>query len=184
METSNLIPFVRSNLHILFVGLNPARGSSFNRHYFSVKQSFWDQLYDAGLINSKVDKSTADTLIFGGNKYNHRRWEYGITDLVTAVAESDSSKVKPSSEDCMALSELIQEKSPKVVILLHSKVCRYFLSSLDYPIPPANSGSLGRLIPKCPTQFFNIAFPHGNSINSISKVKNYRDVRNYLETST
>jgi len=49
---SNLVPFIRDNLDILFIGLNPAKGSSENRHYFSVKPAFWNQLYDAGFYVS------------------------------------------------------------------------------------------------------------------------------------
>lgn len=60
MEKSKLVPFVRENLDILFVGLNPAKGSSYNCHYFSVNQAFWNQLYDAGLITARIDKASAD----------------------------------------------------------------------------------------------------------------------------
>lgn len=42
---------------ILFVGLNPAKGSSDNLHYFSINQAFWNRLYDAGLIIARVDNS-------------------------------------------------------------------------------------------------------------------------------
>ena len=181
MEQLNLIPFVRENLDILFVGLNPARGSSRNRHYFSVNQAFWNQLCDSGLILSPVDKSNADGIIFGSTRKNFHGWSYGITDLVTAIAESDSRQIKPGREDCRNLYGLIQRLPPKVAVLLHGKVLKNFLPFVGQPVPRSNSGWLGKLIVNCPTGFFNIAFPHGNAMPSSDKVAQYRNVKHYLE---
>ena len=181
MEKSNLVPFVRENLDILFVGLNAAKGSSQNRHYFSVNQALWDQLYEAGLIISPVDKSLADKIIFGGTNYNFHGWSFGITDLVTEIAESDSRQIKPSVKDCETLSVLIQKQTPKVAILLHRKVLKFFLPFVGCPLPSSNSGQIGKIIKNCPTMFFNIAFPHGNTISSQNKVAQYKNVKMYLE---
>lgn len=180
MEQSTLIPFVRKNLDILFVGLNPAKVSSRNRHYFSVNQSFWNQLYESGLIIIPVDKSNADEKIFGNTALNFHGWSFGITDLVPSFAESDSKKIKPDRTDCENLAVLIQDISPKAVILLHSKVIKYFLGYLNYPLPSTNAGQIGNIIPGCSTKFFNIAFPHGNAIPSREKVENYKKVKQYL----
>ena len=181
MEKSTLIPFIRENLDILFVGLNPATGSSRNRHYFSVNQAFWNQLYKAGLITAQVDKSTADVAIFGSTSKNFRGWSYGITDLITHIAESDSNQVKPSRIDCAFLRDSIQRYAPKVAVLLHGKVLEYFLPFLGLAVPLANSGWLGHLIRNCPTIFFSVAFPHGNAIPSQDKVKRYQEIKSYLE---
>lgn len=180
MEKSNLIPFVRENLDILFVGLNPAIGSSRNRRYFSVNQALWNQLYDSGLITSRVDKSVADEIVFGRTDINFQGWSYGITDLITAIAESNSGKIKPTCQNCEDLQSLIKRFSPKVVILLHGKVLDYFLTFLGHPVPSTNSGKLGMLVKDCPTMFFNIAFPHGNGILSENKVTQYQAVKTYL----
>lgn len=180
MEKSKLVPFVRENLDILFVGLNPAKGSSYNCHYFSVNQAFWNQLYDAGLITARIDKASADGEIFGDTSRNFQNWSYGITDLVTNIAESNSSKIKPTHQDCEKLRDTICKFAPKSVILLHGKVLEKFLPFLHHRVPSSNSGQLGKLIPECPSMFFNIAFPHGNSIASKEKVVQYRAVKNYL----
>jgi uracil-DNA glycosylase len=180
MGKSNLVPFLRENLDVLFVGLNPAQGSSRNRHYFSVNQALWNQLYDAGLITSRVDKSNADKIVFGRTDCNFQGWSYGVTDLITAVAESDSSRVKPTQKDCDVLQSQIKRFGPKVAILLHGKVLDSFLPYLGYAAPSANTGKLGILIKDCPTMFFNIAFPHGNAIASEYKVAHYRAVKQYL----
>lgn len=180
MDQSTLIPFVRKNLDILFVGLNPAKGSSQNRHYFSVNQSFWDQLFKSGLLIIPVDKSNADEKIFGNTDFNFQGWSYGITDLIPKFAESDSKKIKPKLSDCENLAVLIHDISPKVVILLHRKVVKYFLDYVNSPLPSTNHGQIGNIIPGCTTMFFYIAFPHANSIPSIAKVENYKQVKQYL----
>lgn len=180
MELSNLIPFVRENLDILFVGLNPAKDSSRNRHYFSVNQAFWNQLYDAGLIISRIDKAEADEVVFGGTSINFQSWSYGVTDLITRIAESDSRQIRPTHKNCEELKNSLRVLKPKAAILLHGKVRDHFLRFLGNPVPPANSGELGKLIRDCPTMFFNVAFPHGNVITSESKVAQYKKVKRYL----
>jgi uracil DNA glycosylase superfamily protein len=177
MEKSKLIPFLRNNLDILFIGLNPALGSSQNKHYFSVNQSFWNQLYDSGLIITNVDKSYADDFIFGSTEYN---CNFGITDLITSIAESDSTKIKPKSQDSIHLKNTIIEFSPKVSIILHSKVLKIFLNFMNIKVPDSNSGYLGNLIKNCQTIFYNIAFPHGNTIASYYKVQKYKEVKEFL----
>lgn len=82
MKESRLKPFIHSGLDILFVGLNPARGSSQNGHYFSVNASFWNQLNEAGLITEFIDKGIADEIVFGSTCININEYQYGITDLV------------------------------------------------------------------------------------------------------
>lgn len=180
MEKSKLVPFLRPNLEILFIGLNPAKGSSNNGHYFSVNQAFWNQLRDSKLITKYVDKQNADDIIFGSHEANFKSWQYGITDLVNQIAESDSKKIKPTIEDCEKLKTDILKYRPKISVLLHKKVLKCFLNYLDRPIPASNTGSLGQLIQDCETIFFNIAFPHGNSITSEAKVKQYEKIVGFL----
>ena len=184
MEKSNLIPFLRENLDILFVGLNPATGSSRNKHYFSVNQAFWNQLFDAGLITRHIDKSIADNLVFGTNNYNYKNWNFGITDLIIETAESNSAKIKPKNSDLVRLENVIKELKPKTVILLHGKVLKNFIDFLGYVVPESNTGELGKLIKNCETNFFNIAFPHGNTITSKKKIKRYIELKEYVKNNT
>lgn len=182
MEKSNLVPFLRVGLDILFVGLNPAKGSSMNRHYFSVNQAFWNQLFKSGLITVRVDKSRADEVVFGSTRINFQSWSYGVTDLVTSVAESDSTKIKPTIQDRQALLSSIKYYSPTTVILLHGKVLSTFLPFIRQPVPDANAGVLGQLVKDCPATFVSIAFPHGNAISSSAKVARYIEVKDFLLT--
>ena len=180
MERSNLIPFVRDNLDILFIGLNPALGSSRNKHYFSVNQSFWNQLYFSGLVSEYVDKSNADELIFGSNTLNLNNYNYGVVDLVTLVAESDSSKIKPTKDDCKYIINLIVKFNPLISIILHGKVLKYLFNYLNLTVPNVNSGYLGKIIPNSNILFYSIAFPHGNTFTSDEKIKRYIEVKNKL----
>lgn len=180
MQNSTLIPFLRKNLDILFVGLNPAKGSSEKGHYFSVNQAFWNQLYESGLITKFIDKSNADELVFGSNEFNYKNLNYGITDLVTEIAESNSSKVKPKKTDLIKLENVIREYNPKIVVLLHSKVLKKFIRHLGYVVPESNSGKLGKLIKDCDAIFYNIAFPHGNTITKESKIEKYTELKDFL----
>ncbi|MFI5137157.1 MAG: uracil-DNA glycosylase family protein [Sphingobacteriales bacterium] len=181
MERSNLIPFLRTDLDILFVGLNPAKGSSDNGHYFSVKQSFWNQLYNSGLITQYLDKSNADDLVFGSKYFNYGNWNFGITDLVTEFAESNSRKIKPTIKDYQRLENTIREYKPLTVVLLHGIVLNGFLKYLHLNAQPSNTGVLGRLLEGIPTIFFNVAFPHGNSIPDLDKIEMYNQLKKFIE---
>ena len=180
MEKSNLVPFLRKNLDILFVGLNPAEGSSRNRHYFSVNQAFWNQLYHSGLITEYIDKASADETVFGSNKINVNHCNYGITDLVIEIAESNSGAVKPTDKDSLRLKNTIISFQPKTVVLLHGKVLREFVNYLGYMVPASNTGRMGKLIKSIDSMFFNIAFPHGNAITSDEKVKKYLALKDFI----
>ena len=127
-----------------------------------------------------VDKENADTIVFGSTDKNFLGWSYGITDLVTSIAESNSSKIKPTRQDCEILREAIRKFAPITVILLHRKVLDKFLPFLGYSVPESNSGQIGKLISNCPSMFFNIAFPHGNTITSAEKIEQYKVVKQYI----
>lgn len=180
-EPTNLKPFIRKGLDILFIGLNPATISNKKGHYFSVKQSLWKQLYLSGLTTKEINKDLADTLIFGTTQYNYKHWNYGITDLVIHQAESNSSKVKPTINDYIRLKTDILKYEPKIIIILHSKVLKGFIFKfLNIPPQPSNSGRMGNLILNCKSIFYNIAFPHGNSIPDSDKIQLYKQVKEEL----
>lgn len=173
-------PFVRSNLEILFIGLNPAKGSNDKGHYFSVKQSFWDQLYRSGLIIKAVDKLTADEKVFGSTMINFNNWNYGITDLITEYAESNSKKINPTKDDCYRLDYQLREFQPTSAVILHGKVLNKFLKYYSINPPEMNSGKLGAIVPGIKTVFFNIAFPHGNAIPDSSKIERYIELKQHI----
>ena len=179
METSTLHPFLRQGLDILFIGLNPATGSSRNRHYFSVNQAFWNQLFSAGLITAKIGKEKADLTVFGSTSINAHNWQYGITDLVVTIADSSSKSVRPTAVDCERLIKEIVQFDPRIAVLLHSKVrdcLARFLGRSSIP----TEGYLGQWVRGADTEFFSVPFPHGNSIGSDRKVELYRGIAEYV----
>lgn len=181
MENIKLKPFVRKDLDILFIGLNPAVISNQKGHYFSVKQSLWNQLYRSGLIKKEVNKENADELIFGDTAFNAEQMNYGITDLVTHIANSNSNEVEPTEDDCIRLKKDILTYKPRVAIILHSKVLKKFVfKHLGINKCKSNSGNMGKLIKGCDTIFYNIAFPHGNAISDEDKIKRYKEVKDLI----
>jgi len=184
MENINLKPFGRENLDILFIGLNPAVVSNQKGHYFSVKQSLWSQLYKSGLILEEVNKDYADELIFGDTARNIGHSNFGITDLVANIANSNSSEVKPTQEDCRKLEQTILKYKPRIAIILHSKVLKMFaFKHLGISKKcPSNSGYMGKLLEAkdCDTIFYNIAFPHSNTIPDEDKIKRYTEVKELI----
>lgn len=173
-----IYPFIREGLDILFVGLNPANTSSKKGHYFSTKSAFWDQLYMSGLITKSIDKNIADDIIFGSSEINYKNCQYGITDLVNYLAESKSSKVKPTVQDCLNLEQSIVKYKPKKVVLLHHKVIKEFVKK--YLHKPVSRGYLGKLIDNCESVFYNIPFPHGNKIKKEIKIELYKEIKETL----
>ncbi|MCK9199132.1 MAG: hypothetical protein M0P49_05970, partial [Bacilli bacterium] len=81
-------------------------------------------------------------------------------------------------EDLARLVKNIILYKPKTVVLLHGKVLDKFKNG-----EKTNTGKIGKLIKNCDTMFFNIAFPHGNAINSERKVERYIELRKYIENN-
>ena len=181
MRESQLKPFVKEGLDILFVGLNPANRSDDHKHYFSVNQAFWNQLFGAGLITENVNKLSADDEIFGKNEKNYKGWSYGITDLVRNVVDSNSKNVKPSEDDCKYLKEKIKKNSPKVVVFLHSKVKRFFLAYMGVKFEKNKYGKIGRIVEDCSTMFYVVPFPSDSHHDKQTKIDCYKAIKGYLD---
>ena len=176
----NLKPFVRKNLDILFIALNPPEISNKKGHYFSVKQSLWNQLYESGLISEMVDKEIADEQVFGSNKLNYNSWQYGVIDLAPDIIETVGAKVKPTDDHVKKLIENICYYKPKIALIIQNrvrdKICKENI--------PMNTGLIGRILEEdygCNTEFFLIPFPHGNSIKDKVKVDLYKKIKIFLK---
>lgn len=181
MEKATLRSFLRTGLDILFVGLNPAKGSNDNGHYFSVNAAFWNQLFSSGLLCRPIDKKCADSVVFGTADINKYGWNYGITDLVTTVVESNSNKVRVTNADCQRLIMEISDYCPRTAVLLHSRVRDKLSKYLGIQRVP-EQGDAGKWIAGLPTEFFIVPFPHGNSKTTKEKVDIYKQVTKYLES--
>jgi G:T/U-mismatch repair DNA glycosylase len=182
MMEVNLKPFIRNNLDVLFVGLNPPYQSNFNAHYFSGKQSrFFYLLYLSGLTTVNVDKSYADEKVFGDTLYNYNKSNFGVTDLMQHKVETNSSKVKATSNDVLKLCETVIKHSPKFICIIHSKVKyafdrfpnQHIIGSLSY-------GNCGNVLNNCSSTFFLNYFPNGNNIPDEPKLKIFGELKSLL----
>lgn len=127
MAQFNLIEIVQPKMDILFVALNPPVGSNHNGHYFSNNLSFWNLLYQSGLITKRVkSKLTGDDEVFRSNSINYKNAVYGIIDLVHDVIETNSNKVKVDDQRISRILEMLDKNEVGVMCLMHSKVAKAF----------------------------------------------------------
>ena len=180
MAAANLQPFLRPNLDVLFVALNPPIESNVNGHYFSGRNSrFFDLLYLSGLTTKNLPKSEADEAIFGATTFNHKGCEFGVVDLAEDVVQTNSGKVRPTREHVNLLFARFRRFDPRFVCVIHSKVRdalnRHpdFLGQLQYGIG-------GPLLLQSKSLFALNYFPNGNSISDDKKLNIFRALRNAL----
>ena len=170
--------FLRENLDILFIALNPSVQSNNNGHYFSGKQSlFFKQMYQSGLITERVDKLTADDLVFGGNDYNYKGKNYGVIDLLPKIEETDSNKVKASIGDVELMIARIRKYKPKNVCIIHSVVMKLFKRATGIEL---KIGYNGKVLEGLDTEFYCNYFPNGNNKTTEEKLIIYRFLKSNL----
>lgn len=180
---SNLNPYLLPNLDVLFVALNPPVQSNATGHYFSGSNSrFFHLLYRSGLITEDVPKSTADEMVFGSTVVNYRGSAFGIVDLVGDLVETDSRKVKPTSEHVDRLLTAIRANEPRFVCVIHSKV-KKALNGSSLLIRPLEYGLCRTLLPGVASRFVLNYFPNGNAIADELKVQIFRELREALKQS-
>ena len=170
--------FLRENLDVLFIALNPPTQSNNNCHYFSGKQSqFFNQLYLSGLITENLDKTIADDLVFGGTEYNYKNKQFGVLDLIPRLEETNSSKVKAKREDVELMIERIKKYKPKNVCIIHSVVMKQFNKVTGIEL---KYGYNGKVLKDSNTEFYCNYFPNGNPIPTESKIEIYKEIRDNL----
>ena len=125
MTEINLRPFLRPQLDVLFVALNPPAQSNHNGHYFSGRGSrFFHLLYLSGLITQDLPKETADTIVFGAVSRNPRFFRQdrkasagaGIreTDVSRhARAQTQSSDQNRDKRVRETVSDCISDRKPR-----------------------------------------------------------------------
>lgn len=172
--------FLKDNMAILFVPLNPPKISNSKGHYFSRVSTFWDILYDSGIIVEKIhDLIKADEQVFGDNRINYNKLTYGICDLVSIV-ETDSTKVKPQSKDFDNILAIIKMYKPQIICLMHSKVRKAFIKG---NLIPDNSG-YGKVGEYRGSIIFSVPFPTGSSYSKEEITKYYKELRSLLDSLT
>lgn len=117
MTVVNLRPFLRPDLDVLFVALNPPKQSNSNGHYFSGTGSrFFELLHKSGLLTKAVLKSNADEIVFGSTAVNYAGREFGVVDLVNYVVQTNSGQVRPTRKHVDTLLKHIRELKPRFVV--------------------------------------------------------------------
>lgn len=184
MPVSNLRPFLRPGLDILFVALNPPVQSNEKGHWFSGQQScFFDLLFKSGLITEYVDKRVADVIVFGGTEINLRHANYGVVDLVGNVVETNSTNVKPTKQDVDRLIAQVLDARPKIVCVIHSKV-RTALNRYANLARPLEYGNCGALLHGSGARFVLSSFPNGSNIPESQRLLIFGAMREQLMTGT
>jgi G:T/U-mismatch repair DNA glycosylase len=180
MNDLRLKPFLRPDLDVLFVALNPAEQSNANGHYFSGDASrFFHLLHLSGLITCPVSKATADEVVFGSTRVNFDGCEFGVVDLVEDVVQTQSEKVHPMRGHVATLVARTRAFSPRYVCIIHGKV-RKVLNEHGGLERPVVYGMNGALLPGSPTKFVLNYFPNGNNIADAKKLEIFRKLRSAL----
>ena len=173
----NLRPFLRSQLDVLFVALNPPTESNENGHYFSGSNSrFFHLLYLSGLITKPVDKQIADEIVFGSTHVNYKYSSFGVVDLIENLVESDSRQVVPQAEHVEVLVARIRKFGPRFVCVIHSKV-RDVLNGHPEFVSRLSYGVCGAKLHNCKSKFVLNYFPNGNNIPDESKLSIFQALR-------
>jgi G:T/U-mismatch repair DNA glycosylase len=180
MGEANLRPFLRPDLDVLFVALNPPVESNANRHYFSGRTSrFYHLLFASGLITQDVPKLRADEIVFGTTTVNYKQAAFGVIDLIADLVETHSGKVRPSRGHVDQVVAEIRRLEPRFVCVIHSKVRdalnRHagFTRELDY-------GMCGAILPASRAQFVLNHFPNGNRYSDAPKLQVFHALKKAL----
>lgn len=123
MAKVKLQEILHPQMDILFVALNPPVNSNSNGHYFSNNLSFWNLLFNSELIVKQVkSKLTGDDEVFRQNTINYKNANYGITDLVHDVVETNSNKVKVERARVERILKMVDTHTIKKLCIMHSSV--------------------------------------------------------------
>lgn len=114
-------------MDLFFVALNAPEESNNKGHWFSHNLSFWNLLFDAGIITSPINNALeGDVKVFGSNSSNYDNWIIGVTDLNREVVQTDSKGVSTTNEQVKRILEILNSKKVKRLVLMHSKVATEF----------------------------------------------------------
>lgn len=123
----NLNEYIHSKMDILFLALNAPERSNKNAHWFSGNLSFWNRLFEAGIITERIsDPLTGDVKIFSCTNINFNQINIGVTDLNREDVETNSSKVATSKKQVERILQILDKTSTKKLCIVHSKVARKF----------------------------------------------------------
>lgn len=119
----NLKEYIYKEMDILFLALNAPVTSNANAHWFSRNLSFWNLLFNSGLITKQInDPLKGDEIVFGSSKINYNQWIYGVTDLNNELVETNSQDVSIETKHLDRILKILERNHVKKLCLIHSKV--------------------------------------------------------------
>lgn len=122
--------YLHPEMDILFVALNAPDKSNKNAHWFSGNLSFWNVLFNAGIITQPIkDVLEGDIKVFGSTEINFNNLQFGVVDLVQDIVQTDSSKIKTKDEHVQRILSIVDKHPTKKLCLMHSKVGKQFQKS-------------------------------------------------------
>lgn len=123
----NLTEYIHDEMDLFFVALNAPEVSNNNGHWFSRNLSFWNVLFDAGIITGKITNALeGDVKVFGSSAINFNNWIIGVTDLNREVVQTNSQGVITNDEQVQRILKILDAKKVKRLVLMHSKVATAF----------------------------------------------------------
>lgn len=126
----NLKEYIHPKMDILFLALNAPEVSNANAHWFSRNLSFWNLLYQSGLINQPIsDPKEGDETVFGSNEMNLEGKVFGVTDLNNEIVQTDSRGVNVEERHLKRILDILRHNKVEKLCLMHSTVGSVFRTS-------------------------------------------------------
>lgn len=158
----NLSEYIHPKTDILFVALNAPENSNSNAHWFTNNLSFWNLLFDSGIITKPIlNKLEGDEIVFGNTQINFKNWSIGVTDLNRNIVETKSKNVTIKSSEVRRIIEILKTHKVEKLCLMHSKVgfaFRDFALEIKF-----NNNRYGKIGQWEKTEIFEVPF-HNASI--------------------
>lgn len=170
-----LTEYIHREMDILFVALNAPIASNTNGHWFSRNLNFWNLLCQAGLITETIiNPLEGDEKIFGSPQVNYKNWNYGVTDLVRDIVETNSASIKTNNKHVERVLSIVDKYPTKKICLMHSKVAEQFekaaIIKRNYFCGKNNYGLVGRYKK---TEIYEVPF-HNAMITGEIKLNAYK----------
>lgn len=125
--TVNLKEYLHPQMDLLFVALNAPEVSNENAHWFTYNLSFWNLLFNAGIITKPItDKLKGDVTVFGTTTINYNNWVIGVTDLNREVVDTNSLNVTTNIDQVKRIKNIIDTHPTKRICLMHGLVAEEF----------------------------------------------------------
>jgi len=158
----NLSEYIHPKMDILFLALNAPDVSNGNGHWFTYNLSFWNLLYDAGIITEKIsNKLVGDEKVFGATVINYNKMAIGVTDLDRVHVETNSKNVVTTKEQVDRILDILDHTNTQRLCLMHSDVAKEFAKQNIIK----RGNSYGKIGQYNNTEIFNVPF-HNASVRN------------------